>query len=477
MTKSVKEFEEITLRRKELVSGPVYSIPDEQMEKIRKRLKERTPKSKKLFDKASEYIPGGVQHMLSIRDPYPFTIKKSLGSRMWDVDDNEYVDFLMMAGPILLGHNYPPLIEKVLQVLQEEGIGSGWTSEWEIRASELIASHMKNVELVRFFQSGTEANMAAVRLARVYTGKKKIIRIGGSYHGWHDEMIYDMHIPYSGVFQAHGIPEEHFSNVLSVAPNDMNALEKAFEEGEQNGGVAAVILEPAGGESGGITANPAFQVRCRELCNHYESLLIFDEVVTGFRWALGGAQEYYGIDADITVMGKVLTHGFPSAGAVGAKKDIMNCFAGLNPGKQKVFVAGTMAGNAISTAASYWAIKFIEETDAINKAIAVAAKLAEGFNELTKQLGLPFFAYHTASLVHFETNSPVAVDIREEGKIMEALKRKKAIDDIAAAMLSEGIITKYGAKAFTCLAHNDEDVSKALEAFGKVFSVISPSSG
>jgi len=472
MANTIKDLEEITRRRSELVNGPIYSIPDAEMDKIRKRLEERSPKSKKLYEKASEYIPGGVQHMLSIRDPYPLTIKKSLGSRMWDVDDNEYLDFFMMAGPIVLGHNYPPLIEKIIQVLREEGVGSGWTSEWEIKASEQIARHMKNVDLVRFFQSGTEADMAAIRLARVYTGKKKIIRVGGSYHGWCDEMVYDMQIPYSGTFQSQGIPPEHYSNVLSVGPNDMNGLEKAFEEGEQSGGVAAVILEPAGGESGAITAYPAFQIRCRELCNQYKSLLVFDEVVTGFRWALGGAQEYYGIDADITVLGKILTHGFPSSGAVGGKRDIMNCFAGLNPEKPKVFVAGTLAGNAISTAASYWAIRYIEETDAINKAIALAARLTEGFNELSERLGFPFFAYHTASLVHFETNSPLAVDIRKEGKIIDALKRKKAVDDIAAAMLAEGIITKYGSRAFTCMAHNDGDITKTLEAFEKIFSLI-----
>ncbi len=471
--KNAKDFEEITRRRRELISGPIFSIPDDEMEKIRKRLEKSTPKSKKLYAAARECIPGGVQHMLSVRDPYPLTIKKSLGSRMWDVDENEYIDFLMMAGPIVLGHNYPPLIEKILQVLQEEGIGSGWTSEWEIRASELIVRHMKNVDLVRFFQSGTEANIAAVRLARAYTEKKKIIRVGGSYHGWHDEMVYDMQIPHSGTFQAHGVPEEHYSNVLSIGPNDINALEQAFEEGERNGGgVAGIVLEPAGGESGGITVDPSFQMRCRELCDHYKSLLIFDEVVTGFRWALGGAQEFYGIDADITIMGKVLTHGFPSSGAVGGKKEIMNCFAGLNTKKPKIFVAGTMAGNAISTAASYWAIRFIEETDAINKATAIASKLTEGFNALADRLGFPFFAYHTASLVHFETNTPISVDIREEGKLLEALNRKKAIDDFAAAMLAEGIITKYGARAFTCLAHSDDDIAKLLAAFEKIFMLI-----
>lgn len=469
---NAKEFQEITRRRNELVRGPVYSIPDARMAEIRERLHRRAPNSRKLYERAKECIPGGVQHMLAIKDPFPLTIGRSLGSRMWDVDGNEYLDFLMMAGPVILGHNYPPLIEKVLDVVREEGIGSSWTSKWEIMASEQIIRHMKNVDMVRFFQSGTEADMAAVRLARAYTGRKKIVRVGGSYHGWSDEMVYDMHIPYSGAFQAQGIPPEHYANVLSVGPNDTNALEKAFEEGGRDGGVAAVILEPAGGESGGITADPSFQVSCRQMCDRFGSLLIFDEVVTGFRWAMGGAQEYYGVDADITVLGKILTHGFPSSGAVGGKRDVMNCLAGLTPGKPKAFVAGTMAGNAVSSAASYWAIRLIEETGAISRAADVAEQLTKGFNDLAERLGFPFFAYRTASLVHFETNSPVAVDIRKEGMVMEALKRKKAVDDIAAAMLAEGVITKYGAKAFTCLAHGDEDVARTLAAFEKTFRLM-----
>ncbi|MBP7604539.1 MAG: hypothetical protein KBA15_11450, partial [Spirochaetes bacterium] len=144
----------------------------------------------------------------------------------------------------------------------------------------------------------------------------------------------------------------------------------------------------------------------------------------------------------------------------------------LTPGKPKAFVAGTMAGNAVSSAASYWAIRLIEETGSISRAADVAEQLTKGFNDLAERLGFPFFAYRTASLVHFETNSPVAVDIRKEGMVMEALKRKKAVDDIAAAMLAEGVITKYGAKAFTCLAHGDEDVARTLAAFEKTFRLM-----
>jgi glutamate-1-semialdehyde 2,1-aminomutase len=294
------DFHEIQKRRDQLAQGPAFAIPEEKVADLARRLAERAPRSKQLYDAASRCIPGGAQHMLIIKNPHPLTIKRSLGARVWDVDGNEYIDYLMMAGPIILGHNYPPLIEKVIEVIQGEGIGSGWTSEWEIKSAELIIRHMKNVEMVRFFQSGTEADMAAARLARAYTGKTKLLRIGGSYHGWADEFVYDMQVPYSGTFQTQGIPEQHFSNVISVGPGDVEALERAFETGGSQGGVAALLVEGAGCEAGAIPFHPDFYGICRELCDRHESLLILDEVVTGFRLALGGAQEFYGVDADLS---------------------------------------------------------------------------------------------------------------------------------------------------------------------------------
>lgn len=242
---------------------------------------------------------------------------------------------------------------------------------------------------------------------------------------------------------------------------------EAFETGEAQGGVAALIVEGAGCEAGGFPYDSAFYRTCRELCDRHESLLIMDEVVTGFRVAMGGAQELYGVDADLSVLGKIITHGFPSAGALGGRKEIMECLAGLNPSKPKPFVAGTMAGNAISTAATYWALRFIEEQGAIPKAAAAGEKLTRGLNDIFENRGLPFFAYNIASIVHYETAGPLTVDIRKEGGIPDALRRKKAVDDLATALLAEGIVSKYGARAFTCMAHTDEDLQTTLQAFEK----------
>jgi len=465
------EFEEITRRRGDLVRSRLVCLPASRVEAIVERIRRKTPRSAELAARAARVIPGGQQHILSNRKPYPITIRQARGCRLTDADENGYIDYLMMAGPILLGHNYPPLLQKVTAAIQEEGIGSGWTSRWEILAAEKIAGHIRSVDKVRFFQSGTEADMAAVRVARAYTGRRKIVRVGGSYHGWADEFTYDMHIPHAGAFQCHGVPPEHYANVLSVPPNDAEALEKAFQ-GPDGSRVAAVILEALGGESGAMPADPRFVRLARELCTRHGALLVLDEVVTGFRLAMGGAQEVLGVDADLTVLGKVLTHGFPSSGALGGRAGVMDCIAGLAPGRAQPFLAGTLAANVVSACASYWALTYLEEENALEKASRAAARLTAGLNGLFQARGFPFFAYHHASIVHFETAAPLAVDIREPGGVENALARKAAVDDLAVALLDRGIVTKYGNRAFTCMAHAAEDIQRTLGAFEEVLAMI-----
>jgi glutamate-1-semialdehyde 2,1-aminomutase len=465
------KFEEIMDRRRALADGPILALPAEKVDEAAERIAKATPTSKALYEKAKAVIPGGCQHMLAFSRPYPLTIRRAEGVYFYDADGNRYTDYLMMAGPVILGHNYPPLIDKLCEVMQTEGVGSGWNSEWEIKGSEMIAKHFRSVDLVRYFQSGTEADMAAARLSRAYTGKQKIIRIGGAYHGWSAEFIYDMQIPHAGPFQCAGIPEEYYAHIVSVPPNDIAALEQAFNSHKEN--VAALIVEPLGGESGAMPAHPDFFKTCRELCDRHDAILIFDEVVTGFRLAMGGAQEYYGIEADLTVFGKIITHGLPSSGALGGHKDIMECLAGLNPSKPKPFVAGTMAGNAISTSATYWTIRYMEEENALEKADKAAEILSSGLNRLFEALRLPFFSYRFASIVHFETAAPLAVDIRRPGGIESALARKQAVDDLAVALLAEGVVTKYGARAFNGMAHTEDIVNRTLNAFETVLKMIS----
>ena len=467
-------FRDIVSKAKELLAHPIYTVPDDTLSTAVEKIKSRTPNSAKLFNEAKDCIPGGSQHMMTCKNPYSITIKKALGAEMWDVDGNRYLDYMMAMGPIILGHNYPPLVEKMIDVIREEGVATGLASQWEIKGAQQVKKHFPSIDRVRYFQSGTEADMAAARLARAYTDKKKIIRIGGAYHGWNSEFLFDMQIPYSGPFQTAGVPEEYYKHVIAVPPNDLEAFEAAFKDAEREGGTAALFLEPSGPETGAIPVHPEYNRIARELCDRYEALLVFDEVVTGFRLAMGGAQEFYGVEADLTVLGKLITHGFPSSGALGGRKEIMDCLAGLVEGKPKPFVAGTVAANPISTAATYWAIKFIEEERAIEKANEQAARLSDGLNELFERLKQPFFSHTCASLVHFETAAPLFVDIKDLEKIAEALARKEAVDNLSIVLLAEGIQTKYGARAFTCMAHTDEDIDKTLEIFEKVMSQMAP---
>lgn len=322
------DYAEIMKRKDEILSRPVKPIPKDKLDMEHKLYAERCKKSIEIFEKAKAMIPGGVQHNLSQNKPFPLAMDHAKGYKMWDVDGNEYIDYLMCGAPIMLGHRYEPLDEIIIEIIREKGPATGLTSEYELLAAEQIIKHMPAVEMVRFLQSGTEADMAAIRIARAYTGKSKIIKIGGSYHGWSDQVIYSVHIPKTGSFESKGIPPECYANTVDVPPNDFEALEKAFKDHQDKGGIAGVLVEPVGGESGAHPVHPDWNKTIRNLCDRYESLLIFDEVVTGFRLDMGGAQKYFNIMPDITVLGKIITHGYPSSGAVAGRKDVMKVCAG-----------------------------------------------------------------------------------------------------------------------------------------------------
>lgn len=462
----IRDFMTIQEKKQVILSQEPYAIPDAIVEQAIESMRSRTPKSEALAKVAEKFIPGGNQHMIGLKKPYPLTFPKASGSKVWDADGNKYIDYIMMAGPIILGHHYEPLIEDVVNVIQTEGIGIGLMSEWETKASRLICKHMKNVDKVRFLQSGTEADIAAVRIARAVTGREKIIRMGGAYHGWSNEFLYDMQIPFAGDLECHGVPKEYYMHIVSVPPNDRDALQAVFEKHKDS--IAGFILEPAGPETGAILMDPDYLKLARELCTSNGSLLIFDEVVTCFRFAMGGASEFYGVDPDLTVLGKVLTHGFPSCGAIGGKAEYME-YVGTGDASafSKPVLRGTMAANVISSCATYYTIKYLEETEAIAKANRYAEKMSDGLNEIFESKGLPFFCYNTASFVHYETACPICVDLREPDGLMSALFRKNVVDGFALVLQDEGLITKYGNRAIVSMAHSEEDLKTTLGAFDK----------
>jgi glutamate-1-semialdehyde 2,1-aminomutase len=465
------EYQEILSRRNEILSRPARPIPENKLAAERDLYTKRNKRSLEIFEKAKNIIPGGVEHNLSQNKPFPLAMDRGKGYKVWDVDGNVYIDYLMCGAPIILGHSFEPLDEKIIEIIREKGPASGLTSEYELLAAQEIINHMPGVEMVRFLQSGTEADMAVIRIARAFTGKLKIIKIGGSYHGWSDQMVYSIHIPGTGSLESKGIPAECFTHIIDVAPNDFDALEKAFKDNQDRGGVAGILVEPIGGESGAHPVHPDWNKTIRKLCDQYESLLIFDEVVTGFRLDMGGAQKYFNIMPDLTVLGKIITHGYPSSGAVAGRKDVMSvCYGGLG---EKVFIGGTLAANPISMAAGYYALKFMAENDAVRKATIYANKLTKALNKLFEtRSDLGFFVYNFGPIMHYVTTAFFSIDLRAPDAFNQIITRKQVADDYSVVTMAHGLCTLAGTRMYTCMQHDDEALNKTLEIWEYLLSLI-----
>lgn len=466
------EYQEIMTRNQEILSRPVKPIPEDRLRKEQDLYQRRNRRSFEVFEKARHLIPGGVEHNLSQDKPFPLAMDRAKGYRMWDVDGNAYVDYLMSGAPIILGHAFDPLDEKIVEIIREKGPATGLTSEYELLAAEEIIRHMPGVEMVRFLQSGTEADMAAIRIARAFTGKQKVIKVGGSYHGWSDQMVFSLHLPGTGPLNSRGITTESYAHLIDVRPNDFAALEKAFEDSKDTGGVAAVMVEPIGGESGTHPVHPDWNGRIRELCDHHQSLLVFDEVVTGFLLDMGGAQKYFGITPDITVLGKIIAHGYPSAGAVGGRRDVMSvCQGGMG---EKIYIGGTLAANPITTAACYHALKLMEEHDAVGRATAYAGRLTAAMNDLfSTRRDLGFFVYNFGPIMHYVTTAFFAVDLLSPDAFTQIMARKQTADDYQTVTLAHGLCTLAGTRMYSCMQHDDKALNKTLEVWEHLLSLIS----
>ncbi|MEM2969247.1 MAG: glutamate-1-semialdehyde 2,1-aminomutase [Candidatus Bathyarchaeia archaeon] len=310
-------------------------------------------RSEELFEKAKRLMPGGVNSPVRAFQPYPFFTKRAYGSRLLDVDGNEYIDYCMAYGALLLGHAHPSVVEAVRAQL-ENGSLYGTPSEQEVELAELICEVVPSAEMVRLVTTGGEATMSALRAARGYTGKRKILKFEGCYHGAHDSVLVKAGSGATtfGVPNSLGVPEEVGRNTVVVPFNDAAAFEAAVKENKAD--LAAVIVEPVIGNIGLVLPREGFLETLREVTEAYDVVLIFDEVITGFRMALGGAQEYYGVTPDVTTLGKVLGGGFPLAAFVG-REEIMRMIAP----EGKVYQAGTYSGNPISVSAALATLKFL----------------------------------------------------------------------------------------------------------------------
>lgn len=467
----------------ELIKKPIYSISPEALKSYEENyFDKKCATSKKMIEEAKQVIPGGVQHNLAFNYPFPLVFTKAEGAYLYDIDGNKYFDFLQAGGPTVLGSNPPAVREKVIELLNTCGPSTGLFHEYEYKLGKKIADLIPNVDMFRMLGSGTEACMTAIRVARLATGKKKILKMGGAYHGWSDQLGYGIRVPGSKWTQATGVPLFCFKDTEEFFPGDLNDLERKLKANRFKGGTAAVMLEPVGPESGTRPVDKNFCKGVEQLCRKYGALLIFDEVVTAFRVSMSGAQGYFGVSPDLTVFGKVIAGGYPGAGGLGGKREYMKHLgAGLDDtGKKikKAFCGGTMSANPLSCVAGYHMLEEMEKADACYKAALMGDRLTAGLQEIIKKRNLPFVAFNQGSICHLETVGTLNFSINWSkpwgipGVLSATSARKKEMTHMGAAYMAEGLVTLAGSRLYTSAAYNEEMIDEAIAAFDRVFENI-----
>ena len=474
---AISEYPDVNLiysRLNELIRQPLRPIKRENFQKALAYFDTKCAASRRLNDKAKQLIPGGVQHNLALNYPFPIAIEKADGAYLWDVDGNRYIDFLQAGGPTVLGSNYKPVRDKVIEMLQTCGPITGLFHEYELKLAELIHRFMPSVEMFRMLGSGTESVMAAIRAARAYTGKKKIIKAGGAYHGWSDSMVYGLHVPGTRRLESKGIPIGATANTQEFYPTDLGMLKRMLIANLVLGGTAAVIVEPVGPESGTRPVPYDYNKQVRELCDEFKTLLIFDEVVTGFRLGMGGAQGYFGVKPDLTIFGKCVTGGYPMAGGVGGRAEVIQRFApGIGGTGERAYIGGTLSANPLSCVAGYHALLEMERTNAPVCAGKAGDRLTKGLQAIIEKYSLPFVAFNQGSICHLETSGVMLLDFRKILKLVKELKpRKHMMEEMGAAYMANGLVTLAGSRMYTSMADTDEIIDEALSHFEVVLSSV-----
>ena len=420
-------------------------------------------RNKDLFEKSLHTIPGGVNSPVRAFGSVggtPIFFKKARGSRLWDENDKEYIDYINSWGPMILGHAHPQVIQAV-QSVAEDSLSFGAPTARELEMAETIVNLVPSIEQVRLVSSGTEATMSAIRVARGFTGRDTIVKFEGCYHGHADALLVKAG---SGALtfgqpSSAGVPEDFAKHTLTLPYNDTDALTELFKKMGSN--IACVIIEPVVGNMNLIIPHEEFLKTLRSLCSEHGSILIFDEVMTGFRVALGGAQELFGILPDMTTLGKVIGGGLP-VGAFGGRKDIMQKLAPIGP----VYQAGTLSGNPVAVAAGLETLRLIQKENFYEDLANMTHALVKGLEDASKAYNHPFSARNVGGMfgLYFSEKAP---DSFEEVMASDREKFKQFFH----YMLDEGIY--FGPSAFEAgfvsAAHTQEDIEMTLNAAQKAF--------
>ncbi|MEM0456890.1 MAG: aspartate aminotransferase family protein [Nitrososphaerota archaeon] len=413
----------------------------------------RTQKSRALYNEAIKFLPGGVTYAIKYWEPYPIYVSKAKGSRIWDVDGNEYLDFWMGHAAIIMGHAYEPVIRAAREQL-ELGAHLGFCHEWEVKLAEIVTKAVPSVKLFRATNSGTEANMYAIRLARAYTGKNKIAKFEGHWHGGYDALHKAVNPPLDKPASL-GLTDGVMNDTIVLPFNDLEGVRQRVKRED----LACIILEPVMGSNGMIPADREFLKGLRELCDELGILLIFDEVITGFRLARGGAQEYYGVLPDITTFGKILGGGIFPAGGFGGREDIMEL---LDQRKRKhyemSFHGGTYAGNPLTARAGYTLLSELTKGEVYPKINALGERARKGLEDVFSRYKVAIHVTGVGSLfaIHFTKEKPK--DVRS------AVGDTKLARDYFHFLLNNNILCMKPSKQVFApsVAHSEEDIERLL---------------
>jgi glutamate-1-semialdehyde 2,1-aminomutase len=437
------------------------------MSTILERFAELHPTSRTLHERAASLFPDGVTHDIRHFTPFPIYVDRAQGSRKWDVDGNEIIDYVMGHGALLLGHNRPEVKDAVSKQI-ERGTHYGASHELEIAWAERVRELVPSAERVRFTSSGTEATMMAVRLARAYTGRNTLVRFAQHFHGWNDNMAgapdrENIHP------RALGIPDETLGNVVVLPQHDGEALERTLAEGD----VAAVILEPTGAGWGTLPLDPATLPFLRDSTAEAGALLIFDEVVTGFRVSPGGVQAKVGVTPDVTTLAKVLAGGLPG-GAVAGREQVMSLIEFRERGSDfaaRIPHPGTFNANPLSAAAGSAALSIVASGEANDAANAITRQLVAGLNAVIRSEGVAGCAYGDASMFHIILGADCPPPIDDfawnwRGKPQDSMPRMsgEAFWSLRRCMLNQGV-DLMGSGGLVSSAHAERDCERTVEAF------------
>jgi glutamate-1-semialdehyde 2,1-aminomutase len=421
-------------------------------------------RSQKLFQRAQLVIPAGVNSPVrafgSVGGTPPF-IQRGRGAQVWDADGRAYIDYVGSWGPLVVGHAHPDVVAAAQQAA-ERGLSFGAPTEREVELAELLCRLVPSLEQVRLTSSGTEATMSAIRLARGHTGRHRIVKFEGCYHGHADALLVKAG---SGALtfgqpSSAGVPPATAADTVVLEYNNERALEQAFER--EGGAIAAAIVEPVAGNMNLVAPRPGFLESLRTLCTRHGAVLIFDEVMTGFRVALGGAQALYGVKPDLTTLGKVIGGGLP-VGAFGGRRDIMQAIAPLGP----VYQAGTLSGNPVAVAAGLATLRLVQAPGFYDRLAATTRALCEGLARAAREHGVPFSAASVGGMfgIFFRAAPPASF-----AEVLQC--DRETFNRFFHAMLGAGIYLAPSAyeAGFVSSAHGEAEIGRTISAARTVFA-------